>query len=124
MKLLLSLLLLAAHGVFALSASSASLPQNQEQQFDAFTRENKVKRAKNPDGLLFTVRFKDNRKQFHQGEVITLELSFASSRPKTFLLDNASHGHSGLLGLDSFVVDRRDRVELGSRIISSIRSTC
>jgi hypothetical protein len=109
MKLFLSLLLLAATG-FASFAQSTSLPENQEKQVDPFIREHKVKRARNPEGVLFTVRFKDNRKQFHQGEVLSLELSFAASTPKTYTLDTASYDRSGRLPIDGFILDPRDGV--------------
>ena len=96
MKLLLSLILLATSG-FA-------------QQADPFIREHKLKRAQNPDGLLFTVRLKDNRKQFHHGEVITLELSFAASKPDTLIFDNATYDRSGRLHSEAFILDiRRQR---------------
>ncbi len=103
MKLLLSLLLLFANGS---AAVSSSLPASQEQQVDAFTRERNTKRTENPEGLSFTIRFKDDRKQFHQGEIITLELSFASSTPNDFILDTATYDRSWRLEIDDFVLDR------------------
>jgi hypothetical protein len=94
MKPLISLLLLIAAGFTAVLAQSAATPD------DPFTREHNSKRAQNPEGLLFTVRIKDNRKQFHHGEVITLELSFATSKPDTLTLDSATYDRSGRLHSD------------------------
>lgn len=87
MKLLLSLLLLFASGFLAVFAQSSALPENQETPVDPYIRKHNEKRAKNPEELSFTVRLKDNQKQFHQGEVIALELSFAASKPDTLTLD-------------------------------------
>jgi len=108
MKLFLCLLSLLVTNSFP--ALSASLPQNQQEQVDAFIHQNNAKRTENPDGVLFTVRLKDNRKQFHQGEVIKLELSFAASKPATFVLDTVSYDRSGRLAIDAFILDRRDGV--------------
>lgn len=108
MRFLLSLLLLFANGFLAVSAQSPSAPENPEKQVDSFVRTHNERRAKNPEGLLFTVRLKDNRKQFHFGEVITLELSFASSKPEAFTLDAATYDRSGRLNSDSFALDRSE----------------
>jgi hypothetical protein len=105
MKLTLLLLLV---GIFsAVSAQSASISENQEKQ-DPYIRQYNERRAKNPEGLLFTVRLKDNRKQFHLGEIIPLELSFASSKPETFTLDAATYDRSGRLHSDGFALDPPD----------------
>lgn len=106
MKLLLLLILLFV-GFLPVSAQP-TLPENQEKQVDQYVRTHNEKRAKNPEGLLFTVRLKDNRKQFHRGEVITLELSFAASKPDTFTLDAATYDRSGRLHSDGFALDQRD----------------
>lgn len=98
MKLFLSLLVLICSSFAAVSAR------------DAFIRENKTKQANNPDGLSFTIRLKNNQTKFHHGEAITLELSFASSKPQKFRFDAATYDRSGRLDLDRFVVDRRDEV--------------
>ena len=95
MRLMVRLLLLFACCSLAVSA----------QQVDSFISKHDQQRAQNPEGLLFTVRLKDNRKQFHLGEIITLELSFAASKPETFILDAATYDRSGRLHSDDFVVD-------------------
>ena len=105
MKLLLSLLLLFAG---FLPVSAQSLPEDPEKLVDQYVRTHNERRAKNPEGLLFTVRLKDTRKHFHLGEVITLELSFAASKPNTFTLDAATYDRSGRLHSDGFILDPRD----------------
>jgi hypothetical protein len=107
---LLFLLLFLVAGVPTVSAQSESSRDNQVPQVDAFLREHNEKRAQNPEGLLFAARIKDNRKQFQYGEVITLELSFASSKPKTFTLDAATYDRSGRLHTDGFRLDPREGV--------------
>ena len=114
MKLLLSLLLLFASGSITVSAQSPSLP-DEAKQVDPFLRTHNEKRTKNPEGLLFTVRLKDNRKQFHLGEVITLELSFAAIKPETFTLDAATYDRSGRLHSDGFALDQRENAVDPSR---------
>lgn len=108
MKLFLSLLLLLANGFATISAQTTSSTENQQKEIDAFIRGNNAKRAENPDGLLFTIRFKDNRKQFFQGELIQLELSFAALKPETFTLSAATYDRSGRLEIDDFIIDRQD----------------
>lgn len=103
----LTLLLLLVGSFSAVSAQSASISENQEKQ-DPYIRQYNERRAKNPEGLLFTVRLKDNRKQFHLGEIIPVELSFASSKPETFTLDAATYDRSGRLHSDGFALDPRD----------------
>src|SRR5574338_407335 len=110
MKLLLYLLVLCATGPLAVSAQTSATPEKQESQVDPFIRKYDERRAKNPEGLLFTVRLKENRKQFHHGEIIALELSFASSKPKTFTLDAATYDRSGRLHMDGFALDPHDGV--------------
>ena len=107
--LLLFLLLFACSSPYALAQDSSS-SQNEPKEVDSFVRENNEKRAKNPEGLLFTVRLKDDKKQFQMGELIPLELSFSSSKPETFTLDAATYDRSGRLFCDGFVLDRRDGV--------------
>ncbi len=111
MKLPLKLLLLLATS-FSAVAQSASVPESQDKQqdkqVDPYLREYNDRRAKNPEGLLFTVRLKENRKQFQHGEVIALELSFASAKPETLTLDAATYDRSGRLHSDGFALDPRD----------------
>jgi hypothetical protein len=105
MKLLLPLLLLIAGSFPAVTAQTTSLPASQA---DPFIREHNEREAKNPEGLLFKVRLKEDRKQFHVGEIITLELSFSTSKPETYTLDAATYDRSGRLFSDGFVLDQQD----------------
>ncbi|HEY3580157.1 MAG TPA: hypothetical protein VGK82_06415, partial [Pyrinomonadaceae bacterium] len=84
--------------------------QSREGEADAFVRENNTKRAQNLDGVSFTIRFKDNQRQFQQGELMRLELSFASTKPHTFVVDAATYDRSGRLDCDNFVLDQYDAV--------------
>src|SRR5690349_9072139 len=106
MKLFLTILLAACGFV----AQPVCVAQNREDNVDAFVRENNTKRAQNLDGVSFTIRFKDNQRQFRQGELMTLELSFASTKPHSFVVDAATYDRSGRLESDQFVVDQPDAV--------------
>jgi hypothetical protein len=106
MKLFLTILLAACGFV----AQPICVAQSREGEADAFVRENNTKRAQNLDGVSFTIRFKDNRRQFQQGELMTLELSFASAKPHTFVVDAATYDRSGRLESDRFRVDQPDAV--------------
>lgn len=109
MKLLLSLLLIAP-SLFA-GTTPVARGQNQAQQTDAFVRENNLKRAKNPEGLSFTIRFQNNKKQFYQGEALALEIVFAASAPKKFTLNHAGYARrSALSDEDEFFLDRSEGV--------------
>ena len=110
MKLILCLLFLFVFGSPFAVAQPDSPPQTQEKQLDAFLRQHSERRAKNPEAVSFTVRLKDDQKQFQIGEVITLELSFASSKPEAYRLDAATYDRSGRLHSDGFAVDPRDAV--------------
>ena len=101
---LILLLLICPTAVYAQSGPSPDYKD------DAFTRKNNAKHAKNPEGVLLTVRLKDNRKQFQQGEAVTVELSFSTSKPNTYVLDAAMYDRSGRLDIDDFVIDRPDEV--------------
>lgn len=105
MKIALALLLLFASSTFAQPA-----PEKQEKQVDPYVREHNEKRARNPEGLLFTVRIKEATKQFHVGEVLTLELSFASTKPNTLTLDAATYDRSGRLHSDGYALDHQEGV--------------
>ena len=98
LKFSLSLLLLFACGFLTVSAQSA----------DPFLSRHKERQAQNPDGLSFTIKLKDNQKQFHLGEIITVELSFAASKPDTLTLDAATYDRSGRLHSDGFALDPQD----------------
>lgn len=114
MKLLLSLVLLFAFAPTAIFAQTIYIPGSADKEvekqvdLDTYLREYNERRARNAEGLFLTVRIKDNRKQFHLGEVITLELSFTSSKPHTFTIDGATYDRSGRLHSDGFAIYPRD----------------
>ena len=98
--------------VFAQSVSPGT-PETQQkvekqESRDAFLREQDDDKAKDPKELSFTLRLKNNRKQFQLGEIIPLELSFASSKPNAYTLDAATYDRSGRLHSDYFVIDKPD----------------
>jgi hypothetical protein len=107
MKVSLLFILLAA---INFSAPPAGLAQSQAKDADAFIMGHHAKRAQNPEGVVFTAAFKNNQKQFHQGEMLKLDLSYSSSTPNTYVLDTASYDRSGRLDIDDFVVDRSESV--------------
>lgn len=108
MKLILLLILLTTNGLATLENLSTSSPQDQRKQSDTFLLQNEQRRAKNPDGLIFSLRLKDKQTRFYAGEIIPLELSFSSSIDGRFVLDNAGYDRSGRLDIDSFILDHSD----------------
>ncbi|MFL6335303.1 MAG: hypothetical protein ACJ754_18480 [Pyrinomonadaceae bacterium] len=75
------------------------------QRRDEFATGQKQAAAKNPPGVSFVLRLKGGQTRFRQGEVIRLELSFASSLPGTYHLDSATYDRSGRLEVDDFHLD-------------------
>src|ERR1043166_1010773 len=75
---------------------------------DAFAKQQRELFVKNPPGLSFTLKLRDAQTRFHVGEKIRLELSFASSSPDSYVLDNAGYDRSGRLSIDTFVLDQPD----------------
>src|SRR5215831_2088505 len=75
---------------------------------DAFAKQQRELSAKNPDHFTFKLKLRDDKTQFHRGEKIHLELSFASSSPNSYFIDNAGYDRSGRLSMDTFVIDRPD----------------
>jgi hypothetical protein len=66
--------------------------------------------SRNPEGLSFTIRFKDNKTQFRQGEIVRIEMAFASSLPRTYILNAASYDRSGRLEIDDYHVTPEDGI--------------
>src|SRR5438874_8275263 len=96
--------LVIAQLTFLLLLSSQSFgqttPDNQLIGDDPFAAKHRELLAKNPAGLSFSLKLKSNQIKFHPGEIIPLELTFASSLPETYLMDNASYDRSGRLQID------------------------
>jgi len=108
--------------VFAQSVSPGT-PETQQkvekqESRDAFLREQDDDKAEDPKELSFTLRLKNNRKQFQLGEIIPLELSFASSKPNAYTLDAATYDRSGRLHSDYFVITNPTRPSILSTITS------
>src|SRR5213593_1206359 len=61
--------------------------------------------SKNPKGISFILRLKDGKTQFKPGEIIRIELGFASSLPKTYQLDGSIYDRSGRLSINTFHLD-------------------
>ncbi|MDX2043508.1 MAG: hypothetical protein SF097_19985 [Acidobacteriota bacterium] len=58
-----------------------------------------------PSDVSFTIRFVNDQKQFRQGEIIRLEMLFASSSPETYRLDTATYDRRGRLDMDTFHIE-------------------
>ena len=95
---------------FILCQPNSFLVAQTRADVDLFAKHQQELAAENPEGLTFSVKLKDGKTQFHVGEKIRLELSFASSLPETYVFDNAGYDRSGRLDIDKFVVDRPDGV--------------
>jgi hypothetical protein len=72
---------------------------------DQFLIEHPQAAAKNPGELDFKSRLNENKDQFQQGEVIQVELSFASTAKSKYQLDGAEYDRSGRLEIDSYYLD-------------------
>jgi len=90
--------------------SEARAGQQSVEQEGPFEAEHHRALLKNPEGLSFTLRLKDGKAQFKQGEIIRIELGFASRVPNTYRLDAATYDRSGRLGIDTFYLDPRSSV--------------
>lgn len=58
-----------------------------------------------PPGVSFTLRLKDGKSKFRQGEIITIEMLFASSLPDTYRIDARTYDRSGHLEADTYQVE-------------------
>ena len=64
---------------FILCQPNSFLVAQTRADVDLFAKHQQELAAENPEGLTFSVKLKDGKTQFHVGEKIRLELSFASS---------------------------------------------
>ncbi|HZS08699.1 MAG TPA: HEAT repeat domain-containing protein [Blastocatellia bacterium] len=100
---LLLFLICVGHPAVTLQAQSRDRERAaQELPESAFESQHREASSKNPEGVSFTLRLRDGKKQFRQGEVIRLELGFASSMPRTYRMSTASYDRSGRLEMDKF----------------------
>jgi hypothetical protein len=97
--------LLAAGSLLAPGAVGGAEPP--DQQFEAQRRQAQLK---NPEDVSFTLRLKDGKTQFRQGETLRIELAFSSATPKAYQLDAALYDRSGRMDLDRFHVDPKGGV--------------
>lgn len=99
--------LLKAAGWTLALACLASNANAQSVDIDAQVAELKLRQQRqiSPPDVSFTIRFVNDQKQFRQGEVIRLEMRFASSSPETYQLDMATYDRSGRLNLDKFHIE-------------------
>jgi hypothetical protein len=58
--------------------------------------------AQAPAPVTLTLRIAGDRRQFHPGEIIPIELTFESSIPGRFVVDGATSDRSGRLTIDEF----------------------
>jgi hypothetical protein len=77
---------------------------------DEFAAKQRSRTGQNPPDVSFTVRFADAKSKFQQGELIRLELAFASSKPDAFSIDSAGYDRSGRLDIDAYLLDPTDGV--------------
>jgi hypothetical protein len=56
----------------------------------------------NAPGVTFILRLKDGKTTFRQGELITVEMLFASSLPNTYRVDGRTYDRSGRLYADTY----------------------
>lgn len=98
---MLTVVLAAAFLVLASAAASG-------QGRDPFEGRRRAAARSNPPGVGFTVRLKGGQTRFHPGEVVALELAFASSLPGTYQLNSISYDRSGRPEIDDFHLDPED----------------
>jgi len=73
---------------------------------DPFVKTQREGVANNPKALTFAIRLKDNKNRFHQGEIIRVELAFASMLQNTYQLDGGLYDRGGRLDVDEYRIDR------------------
>src|SRR5262245_36882714 len=73
-----------------------------------FAAEHRQALHRNPPDVTFTVRFKKARAQFYPGELISIELEFASRVPDLYELNGTTYNSIARLGLDTFHLDPSD----------------
>jgi hypothetical protein len=78
---------------------------------DGFAADHRRDLAANPADLTLTLRLMDERPSFHQGEVIPVELAFASTAAQRYFFDGALYDRGGRLDVDEIHLDPQDGVE-------------
>src|SRR5215475_10420702 len=82
----------------------------QDKLEDPFITQHRQAVKKNPEGVSFTLRILGDSTRFRQGEIISVEYTFASSLRKTYKLYDMSFDRSGRVHLDNFILDHRKGV--------------
>ena len=82
----------------------------QDKPEDPFIAQHSQAVKRNPEGVSFTLRTLGDSTRFRQGEIISVEYSFASKLRKTYKLYDMSHDRSGRVHLDKFILDHRTGV--------------
>src|SRR5215813_7412181 len=77
---------------------------NQNEPEDQFIAQHSRDLRQNPEGVSFKLRILGDKTQFRQGEIISVEYSFASSLRKTYELYDQTHDRSGRVHLDNFIL--------------------
>src|SRR5690242_6034347 len=75
------------------------------QKEDQFLAKQKNDAAQNPAAVSFVIQTRNNQTRFHQGELISLQLSFSSTQPEKYSIDSVTYDRSGRLDIDTFHVD-------------------
>lgn len=75
------------------------------EQGSGFLEQQRQAASKNPPGILFTLWLKGQVHQFHPGEIISLELGFASTLSKTYVALGSFWDRSGRAEIDAFHVE-------------------
>ena len=86
-----------------LSTSSDVLAR--AEQGSAFLEQQRQAASQNPPGILCTLWLKGGVHRFHTGEIISLELGFASTLPKTYVALGSFWDRSGRAEIDAFHVE-------------------
>jgi len=107
---LAALLLLSslAAGLIVIANGAQSETAAQARQESEFEVKRREASSKNPPGLSFTIRLAGAKREFRQGEIIRLEMSFSSSLPKRYEMEGRTWDRSGRLDQDDFHIDPAD----------------
>jgi hypothetical protein len=95
----------------AFAAAATLQPRAGAQARDPFAESQRDAARSNPPGVRVTLAPRGGQSRFRPGEVIWLELSFSSSRPGAYNLDNAGYDRGGRLHVDEFHLDPEDAAE-------------
>ncbi|MEW6209091.1 MAG: hypothetical protein AB1631_12040 [Acidobacteriota bacterium] len=101
---------LIASVLFMTQVSLAQSSGESARRQDSFASERQQSLLDSPEGVTLTVRLKDSQRRFRQGEIISVELEFASQSSTPYVASTRSYDRSGRLGIETYHIDRRDGV--------------